>query len=201
MTEQRSTTLDDTTRSAATPLASDDDLVADPEFVTTLQKRRLTTRATRVLLSLIVLGLGFVLGAYMQELRNPSTGTATGLPAGLADLFGGNGGPQASTGTAGGSLTGTVTLVDGTNVYLTDTQGNITKIVTTADTTIKVTKDGTLADLGPSKSVTVQGSQNADGTYAATSIQESSGGGGFPSRGAGFPTGADGGGAPPVGGG
>lgn len=199
MTEQRSTTLDDTTHLAAGPLAGDDELVADPDFVATLQKRRLTTRATRVLLSLIILGLGFVLGAYVQQHRNPST--ATGIPAGLAELFGANGGPQAGTGAAGGSLRGTVTLVDGNNVYITDAQGNITKIVTTADTTIKVNKDGTLADLGPSKSVTVQGSQNADGTYSATSIQESSGGGAFPSGGAGFPTGADGGAGPPGGGG
>lgn len=201
MTEHRSTTLDDTTQLAAGPLAGDDELVADPEFVATLQKRRLTTPATRVLLILIILGLGFVLGAYVQQHRNPSTATATGIPAGLAELFGGNGGAQAGAGAADGSLTGTVTLVDGNNVYITDAQGNVTKIVTTADTTIKVNKDGTLADLGPSKSVTVQGSQNADGTYSATSIQESSGGGGFPSGGAGFPTGANGGGGPPGGGG
>lgn len=195
MTEQRSTTLDDTAHLAAGPLAGDDDLVADPEFVATLQQRRLTTRATRVLLSLIILGLGFVLGAYVQEQRNPSAAAASGLPANLADLFGG-GGPPTDAGAAGGSLTGTVTLVDGNNVYITDAQGNVTKVVTTADTAIKVNKDGTLADLGPSKSVTVDGSQNADGTYSATSIEESTGVA-FPGGGAGFPTGADGGGSLP----
>jgi hypothetical protein len=199
MTEQRSTTLDDTAQLAGGPLASDDHLVADPEFVATLQKRRLTTRATRVLLSLIILGLGFVLGAYVQEQRNPSTAAASGLPAGLEDLFAG-GAPPADAGATGGALTGTVTLVDGNNVYITDAQGNVTKIVTTADTAIKVNKDGTLADLGPSKSVTVEGSQNADGTYSATSIEESTGLA-FPSGGAGFPTGANGGGGPPGGGG
>lgn len=187
-----------TIRRENTSVTVDDaELVADPEFVAMLQKQRLTTPATRVLLFLIVLGLGFVLGAYVQKQRSPAT--TTGVPAGLAQLFGRDGGAQVGLGSAGGALTGTVTLVDGNNVYVTDAQGNVTKVVTTVDTTIKVNKDGTLADLGPSKSVTVQGSQNADGTYSATSIQESSGGTRFPGGGAGFPAGANGG-SPPSGG-
>ncbi len=195
MTEHRSAALEDTTELAAdASLADDAELVADPEFVAMLQKRRLTTPATRVLLILIVLGLGFVLGAYVQKQRSPAA--TTGVPAGLAQLLGRNGGAPVGLGSTGGALTGTVTLVDGNNVYITDVQGNVTKVVTTADTTIKVNKDGTLADLGPSKSVTVQGSQNADGTYSATSIQEGSGGGRFPVGGAGIPAGGGIGGPP-----
>ena len=190
MTEQHSATLDDTTDpdDDGASLADDDQLVADPAFVATLQKRRLTTPATRVLLVLIVLGVGFLLGAYVQKLRTPSTTNA--LPAGLAQLFGRNGGAQGGFAGGGGALTGTVKLVDGNNVYISDAQGNVTKVVTNAGTTIQVTKDGTLADLGPSKTVTVQGSQNADGTYTATSIRESSGGAGtFPGGTGAAPTG------------
>jgi hypothetical protein len=208
MTEQPSATVDETTEldGQRDSLVDDDDLVADPEFVATLQRRRLTTPLTRVLLILIVLGLGFLLGAYVQKHRTPST--STGLPAGLAQLFGRNSGGQGALAANGGALTGTIKLVDGNNVYITDAEGNITKIVTTADTKITVSKDGTLADLGPSKTITVQGSQNADGTYSATSIREGSGGtGGFPGAGAGTgsPTATNGdgggfpGGAPPGG--
>lgn len=200
MTEQRSATLDDTaTIDDREVLVDDAELVADPEFVATLQRRRLTTPATRVLLVLIVLGLGFVLGAYVQKHRNSSSDAA--LPAGLAQLFGRNGGGQGAFGGTGGTLSGTIKLVDGNNVYIADAQGNITKVVTTADTEITVNKDATLADLGPSKSVTVQGSQNADGTYSATSIREGTGGtGAFPGGGAG-PSAATSGGGLPAGGG
>jgi hypothetical protein len=165
-----------------------DELEEDAVFRASLERGRLTTPLTRVLLVLLVVTAGFVGGAVFEKHRHPAS-AATGIPPQLAQLLAGRT-PTAGGGTGtGGALTGTVKLVDGNNVYVQDAQGNVTKVTTGTYTKIQVRKDGTLADLGPSKTVTVQGSANGDGTYTATSVTESSGGafpggGGFPGGGA-----------------
>ena len=81
-------------------------------------------------------------------------------------------------------------LVDGTNVYVQDAQGNTIKVTTNPNTTISRHQTGTTKDLAPGSSVIVQGKQNKDGTAtAATSISQTAGlGGGLPGGGA-LPTG------------
>ncbi|HMK13280.1 MAG TPA: hypothetical protein VK461_16950, partial [Acidimicrobiales bacterium] len=76
------------------------------------------------------------------------------------------------SGAAGNGTTGTVKLVDGTNVYITTADGSIVK-VTTSDAS-KVTKaaPGAVSDLKAGDTVTVQGTTGTDGTIAATSISQ-----------------------------
>lgn len=103
-----------------------------------------------------------------------ATGAATGGAAGNAAKGGGFGG---GAGFGGGTF-GTVKLVDGTNVYIQDTNGNVIKVTTTPEAAITVSKRGTAADLKPGDTVVVQGTADADGTIAATAITAGGLGGG-----------------------
>ena len=46
-------------------------------------------------------------------------------------------------------MTGTVKLVDGTNVYVTDTSGNVVKVLTGASSTLTKTDPATTKDIAP----------------------------------------------------
>ncbi|MFE2144538.1 DUF5666 domain-containing protein [Streptomyces sp. NPDC059456] len=88
--------------------------------------------------------------------------------------FGGaTGGPAAG----GGVTTGTVKLVDGTTLYVTDAQGNVVKVTTDGNTQITQAKAGKVTDLQPGQTVTVRGSQNDSGDVAATTVAQGGAGG------------------------
>jgi len=71
-----------------------------------------------------------------------------------------------------------VQLVDGSNVYIQDNQGNVIKVTTGPSAVITVTKPGTPADLKPGDNVAVQGTTDASGNIAATAINPVTGRGG-----------------------
>lgn len=73
--------------------------------------------------------------------------------------------------------TGTVKLVDGTTLYVTDAQGNVVKITTDTNTQITEAKTGKVSDLQPGQTVTVRGSQNPSGDVAATTVAQGGAGG------------------------
>jgi len=180
---RRAQSSDDT----STPLDETDLLMIER------RRRRIVTPLTMLLTVLVVGVLGVVAGA---SLKDSGSSTAGGLPSGLpggasgggagglpdfAALGGlGGGAPPSIVGTGaaganpfgggGGVTIGTVKLVDGTNLYVQDAAGNITKISTGADVGITVSAPGSLADLEVGQSVTVQGTKGKDGTVAATSI-------------------------------
>jgi hypothetical protein len=81
--------------------------------------------------------------------------------------------PRQGAGSFGGAragTAGTVKAVNGAAVVLTTAQGSTVTIVTSPSTVVTKTVAGTLSDLTPGESVTLTGSQNADGTYTATRI-------------------------------
>ncbi|MFI6447516.1 hypothetical protein [Kitasatospora sp. NPDC050543] len=84
-----------------------------------------------------------------------------------------NGGGQGS----GGFARGTVKAVDGTTVYLTDAAGKTIKVTTGDSTKVQLNKEGKVADLLPGQSVTVVGTPDASGGYAATQLVEGAAGG------------------------
>lgn len=93
------------------------------------------------------------------------TGAAPGAGAGAV--------PGAGGGTAASGVTiGTVKLVDGDTIYVTDAQGAIVKVTTGGSTKVTVAKDGKTSDLQPGQSVTVRGSANSSGDIAATTVTE-----------------------------
>ncbi len=97
------------------------------------------------------------------------TGTA-GAGAGGAGAGRGGFGGFAGGGAGGGGVTGTVKLVDGKNVYVTDTNGNVTKVATNAGSTLTKTDSAKVADIAPGDVVVVRGTQNSDGSFTATSL-------------------------------
>jgi len=162
-----------------------EDIVADPTLVTELRRRRAITPVTRALLVIVLAAGAFLGGVLVQKSQTKSTSTSAppaGVPANIAALFGG-----ATTTTvagSGGSATatatqtfGTIKLVDGKNVYVSDAQGNVTKVATNGSTKITVNQNAAVNKLKPSTSVIVQGTRGSDGTITATSVSETAAGG------------------------
>ncbi|QMU74480.1 hypothetical protein GXW83_00410 [Streptacidiphilus sp. PB12-B1b] len=91
--------------------------------------------------------------------RGGASGSASG---GFGGGFGG----------AGGATTGTVKLVDGSTIYVTNSSGNIVKVTTGGSTTVSIAKSGTVSQLQPGQTVTVRGTTDSSGNVAATSVSE-----------------------------
>jgi hypothetical protein len=170
-------------------ITPDDNLLAD------VQRTRLTTPVTRVLLALVVLGGAFLAGAVVERTQH-KTSSASSSVAALAAQFrnrlgGGQGTGTGGTGT-GGTTVGTIKLVDGNNVYVQDVSGNVVKYTTNGSTTVTLSTTATVKQLKPGTTVIVQGSASTDGASTATSISQSSGfdGGGPFGGGGGGGTGA-----------
>ncbi len=141
----------------------------------------------------LVAGLAFAGGALVEKDQNQGSSSAQRIPATAArggtagstqrQGFGAGQGTQngqsgqrqgagAGPGAAGGLTMGTVKLVDGSTIYVTDTQGNVVKVTTAGSTQVTEAKSGKVSDLQPGQTVTVRGSQNASGDVAATTVTQ-----------------------------
>jgi hypothetical protein len=92
--------------------------------------------------------------------------------AAAAGGFGGTGGAGAAGAAGAGVTIGQVKLVDGRNVYVTDTSGGITKVVTDSSSTITVSQAGSVAEVKPGDTVIVRGAVAKDGSVTATSLTD-----------------------------
>ena len=151
-------------------------------------RERVTSNFTFVLLGLFALVGTFSLGAWFEREHGPAptaTAASTGSGAPTATAASGATIPNASRGAGqgaaslgaggqfagGGGTVGTVKLVDGSNVYITDSSGNLVKVTTQPGLVVTVNKDGTVADLAAGETVVVTGAAGADGSIAATAIR------------------------------
>ena len=173
------------------------DLSEDPfaddlaERLDAVAPRRWANRTTAALAGLVLLVAGFVGGAQVQKqwgtpaaaaggrATNPfANATANPFAGGNFGGAGRGGTGTGGTGTGGtgttgggrGGTTGTVKLVDGTTIYLTTADGQTLIIKTTPSTTVSVNQAGSLRDLTPGATVTIQGQTASDGSMNATSI-------------------------------
>jgi hypothetical protein len=146
-----------------------------------LARRRKKLPALTAALALAVAVAGGAIGGVEAQKHWGASSSATsvrpgGLPAGFAARFGGRGGgaPGGAGGFpglgGGGATNGTVTLIKGSTLYVTDASGNTLLVHTTAGSTVKKTVSGTLKSVHPGDSVTVTGTQNKDGSYSAQAI-------------------------------
>jgi hypothetical protein len=144
-----------------------------------LARRRKKLPAITAALALAVAVAGGVVGGVeVQKHWGASTSAAaTGRPAGFAGFagrFGGGGGAPGGGGGGGApgapATTGTVTLIKGSTLYVTDASGNTVLVHTTATSKVDKTVAGTIKTVHPGDSVTVSGSQNSDGSYSARQI-------------------------------
>jgi hypothetical protein len=132
---------------------------------------------------------GFWGGAILQKHHDKSTvttaaaGAGTGAAAGAAGAarraaggtggtggFGGFGGAAGGAGATGARTVGTVTDVEGTTVFLTDSSGNIVKVNLAPTTKITKTTSGTPADIQLGQTMIVTGPKGTDGSTSASTI-------------------------------
>ncbi|HUI47485.1 MAG TPA: hypothetical protein VL119_02235 [Acidimicrobiia bacterium] len=171
-----------------TPVPPYDDDYDEPEFRP--RPRRRARALTFVLGGALLIAAGFLGGVLLQKhedhgssstaSRARSFAAATGTSGATGSGTGGSGtgagrgfggfGGGSGFGGAGGAVTGTVKLVDGKNVYVTETNGNIVKVVTNASSQLTKTDAATIKDVAPGEVLTVRGTQNSDGSYTATSV-------------------------------
>jgi hypothetical protein len=161
------------------------------------RKPKAFTRTSLVLTFVLVLGVGFAVGARVQKSQAPAvaaspltatraartgtgtgatTGTGSGSGAGFGAGAGASGGAGGAGGAGGGGNTvGSVKLVDGGSVYIQTTAGDVIKVTPGAGASVLVSKAGTVADFKPGDTIIVQGTADADGNIAATSIASTNG--------------------------
>lgn len=139
-------------------------------------------RGTKFLLGAISIVIAFFAGSFAQQHFGPGASTSAfpggGFPAGLAGGrfaaaggFGGAAGTN-STGATGSITAGSITLVDGTHVYVTTAQGTIVKVEVSPTTTVTIQTTVKASELKPGQTVIVRGEAGTDGTVAATTITQ-----------------------------
>lgn len=160
--------------------------------------RRKLPWLTLVLAGGVIAAAAFAGGAWYQKNDGTPAASASGArgaaAAAAARRGGGGAGGATGGGTAGapGFTRGTVKLVDGSTVYLTDSNGNTVKVTTNGSTSVQVSKSGQVGDLQPGQSVTVVGTPDSSGGYAASSVTEGGSAAGAFGGGGGFGGGAGG---------
>ncbi|NUP44742.1 MAG: hypothetical protein HOY76_48875 [Streptomyces sp.] len=171
--------------------------------------RRKLPWLTLALSACIVAAGAFIGGVYVEKHHLNGSGssgnpfsalgnsrTGTGATAGTGRGFGGTGAGTGAGGTASGLTFGTVKLVDGNTIYVTDAQGNTVKVTTSGSTKVTESKEGKVSDLKPGQTVTIRGTTGSSGDVTATTVTEGAtmptgfgGGFGFGAGGAGGGTG------------
>jgi hypothetical protein len=157
---------------------------------------------TMTLTIVAVLGLGFMAGALVGK-HYGSTSSSSAAGFGAFTRFGAGGAASsggtsssASSATSGSSGSsgfpgrsglfggsgaatfGTIKLVDGNIVYVQTETGSIVQVTTSAATKVTASTSVPLKDLTPGETVIVEGTTKANGSVAATSINQSGLGGG-----------------------
>jgi Domain of unknown function (DUF5666) len=155
----------------------------DPEFRP--RPRRRAHALTFVLGAALLVAAGFYGGVLVQKHQGGSSSTSASALAGRFGAGAGGGATGATgaggagggggrfgggAGGGGGGLAGTVKFVDGANVYVTDTNGNVVKVTTSGSSQLSKTDPATLKDVAPGNVVIVRGTQNSNGSYTATSL-------------------------------
>ena len=151
--------------------------------------------ATIALAALLLAGLGFIVGVYVQKHDGPTSNTNTaaaafanraraggftgeggggfggGAPAGggaAGGAGGGTGGGTGGTSATTPAVIGTVVSVNGNTMVVKNFAGKEITVTLSGDTS--VTKAATAADLTAGQSVTVSGATGTDGSVTASSV-------------------------------
>lgn len=146
-----------------------------------VKRRRKKLPALTVALALAVaIAAGAILGVEAQKHWGSSTSATStrGFPSGFPGAGGGSapgsgfpsGAGFGAAGFAAGGTSGTVTLIKGSTLYVTDTSGNTVLVHTTATSRVSKTVAGTVKSVHPGDSVTVLGTKSKDGSYKARQV-------------------------------
>ena len=178
------TTVVDPMDLLSTPL-SDGDLTAALARRPRVHLPSLTLTLTMV----VVAGLGVLGGIFLGEHYGSSSGSAASsfrafAGAAATPSAGSTSSSSSFAGRGGGALFGgggtfgTIKLVDGNIVYVQTATGDIVQVSTSAATKVTISASAPVKDLLPGETVIVEGTKNANGSIAATSISQNSLGGG-----------------------
>jgi hypothetical protein len=142
----------------------------DNELLTQIlaRRRRRLPLLTKALGALLVVALAFVVGAEVQKHFGKTAAGSTGGAATAAFSRGGFGAAPSGT-------SGTVTLIKGTTLYVTDSSGTTSLVKTSATSLVTKTVTSSVKNISPGSVVTVVGPRAKDGSYTATSIAVSNG--------------------------
>lgn len=146
-----------------------------------VKRRRKKLPALTVALALAAaIAAGALLGVEAQKHWGSSTSATStrGFPSGFPGAGGcsasGSGFPSGAgfgaAGFAAGGTSGTVTLIKGSTLYVTDTSGNTVLVHTSATSRVSKTVAGTVKSVHPGDSVTVVGTKNKNGSYQARQV-------------------------------
>jgi hypothetical protein len=154
------------------------------------------------LMGILAIACGFIGGVLVEKGQNSSSssgGGASGLASRFAALRAGASGASGASGTgarsgagsaAGGfgggasgasgftrPTAGTVAYLDGSTLYVTNSEGNTVKVTTSPGTTVNKTVKSSVKGIHPGETVTVTGETGSGGSVSAEEINIGSGGG------------------------
>ena len=160
-----------TVHSEAPTLIGDNSLAAE----LLARRRKRLPALTLALVILVAAAIAFVGGIEAQRHWGTSTSTASGASSAFAARFGARGGGATFGaggfgGAAGGGTTGTVTLIKGSTLYVTDSSGNTVLVHTTAGTRVSKTAAGSVTSIHPGDTVTVTGTPGSNGSTTARQV-------------------------------
>ena len=174
----------------SSPLGDDDELTA----VLTRRPRAKLPSVTLILAVIVVASAGFLGGALVgkhygssgnSSLAAAFRGLAARATATASASPGASGGTGTRTGSPGGvfgggnATIGTIKLIDGSIVYVQNTEGDIVQVATSSGTKVTISETVPVKDLQPGETVIVEGTKNSSGAIAATSISQTTLGAGF----------------------
>lgn len=140
------------------------------------RRRKRLPKLTLALLVAVLAGAVFIGGVEVQKhygKASTSSNAASGFPAAFAARAAGAGGagnPAAFFGGGGGTTSGTVTLIKGQTLYVTDVSGNTVLVHTTATSRFTKSITASRRTVHPGDTVTVTGSQNKDSSVSARQV-------------------------------
>jgi hypothetical protein len=144
---------------------------------TRTRRRGKIDKWTRILGVAVVLLLVFNIGVRMghgsrPKATAPAAGAGSAVPGTQAGAGAGTGAPPAD-GAAKPAASGTVKVIDGNSIYVSQPDGTTKKVVANDSTRYTRTEPGTLRDVQPGDRVTVEGSTAPDGSVSATRVSDS----------------------------
>jgi hypothetical protein len=140
--------------------------------------RRRIGPLTATLSALVLAAAAFAGGVVVEKRSLPASSAASFSRAAPTATRTTGAGSTAGFGAGAAPTVGTVTLIDGANVYITEADGTIVKVATNPQSQVTVASPATTANIKPGDSVTVTGATGADGTITATSVRDTGASGG-----------------------
>lgn len=124
---------------------------------------------TGIVALMVGVGVGYFGGHAFAA--SPKTGAATFAARTGAGGFGAAGARIGGNQAAGGLLTGTVAAKDSGSITLNTRDGSSHVVLTTPNTTVSKSVNGTLNDVAVGSTVIVSGTTNSDGSVSASLVQ------------------------------